>query len=258
MNRSVLRERRSLIGGNHFLRRHTTGDNTPIMVQLRILPSCSRIAALLFAILLGCSSCGTAQRDGGEKAGELIDAVGREDAVTLDRLLKQGADPNAIREGGPTALVLACHMGNYVTVKLLLDRGADVNKQASDGVTPLITAANKGLAEIVRLLLSRKANPNATMNDGWTALMCAVDRNHRAVVQMLLDAGADANVQDRSHGTTALMVASTQGHSDMVADLLRHRADPGIKDRTGKTAADLASNEEIRLLFRSQGVPESR
>lgn len=96
----------------------------------------------------------------------------------------------------------------------LVAAGADVNAKRNDGVTALWLAAQEGHTEVVNVLLAAKADVNAKKNDGGTALMAAAVNGHLPVVERLLAAGADTNT--RAEGYTPLEVAKLLGRGDVV------------------------------------------
>src|SRR5258708_4590190 len=78
---------------------------------------------------------------------------------TLERLLKQGADPNKRNDANATALMWAAN--DLEKARLLVSHGADVNARSSDMRTPLMIAARRpGNASVVKLLLDHGATPN--------------------------------------------------------------------------------------------------
>jgi ankyrin repeat protein len=61
----------------------------------------------------------------------LSEACVNSDPVMIEKLLKAGADPNAVSQQGETALMTAARTGSVESVKALLDHGADVNARRS-------------------------------------------------------------------------------------------------------------------------------
>jgi ankyrin repeat protein len=181
-----------------------------------------RAAALLCAMwLAGCNQ---------QKAPDeqLILAVRGNQVAEVQRLLAQGANPNADRvqgfEGRP-ALFHAATFGYLEIARMLIDKGANVNFGADRGeVTPLMSAALNGSAPVVALLLERGAAVGATAA-GATALTEATQRGDPEVIGVLLAAGADPNVpmpDDR----TPMCYAKGRGFGQ-VADLLREAGGRG-------------------------------
>src|SRR5436309_11355960 len=84
-------------------------------------------------------------------------------AAKLERLLKQGADPNRRNDANATALMWAAT--DLEKTRVLLGHGADVNARSTDMRTPLMIAARRpGNTAVVKLLLERGANPNPTLH----------------------------------------------------------------------------------------------
>lgn len=78
-----------------------------------------------------------------------------DDSVDVVRtLLDRGADINARRNDGFTALALAAFFGRTSIVKLLLERGADVRVVTRFGTSPAMWAKARGFREVVDLLRS--------------------------------------------------------------------------------------------------------
>ena len=164
------------------------------------------------------------------------------DLSEVERLLDNGANPNAVNDGGGTALMMGAGKGHAEVVKLLLSAGANPNFELyNSGKTALYWAVKSGHAEVVKLLLSAEANPNAANDDGETALMQAVRNGHTdaeyvKIVRMLLSAGANPNVVG-SDGWAALMIAAGLGQAEVVKLLLSEGANPNVKfDNNGVTA----------------------
>jgi ankyrin repeat protein len=76
----------------------------------------------------------------------------------LDRLLKAGADPNALGPEGETPLMLAARTGNLDAMRVLLDHHADVNaKDKLRSTTALMWATEQSHPEAVKLLIEHGA-----------------------------------------------------------------------------------------------------
>jgi ankyrin repeat protein len=81
----------------------------------------------------------------------------------------------------------AAKSGHEVVLRLLLAKGADVNAMKRDGETALVLAAGTGHEAVLRLLLEKGADVNAMKRNGETALVMAAKKGHEAVVQPLLE-----------------------------------------------------------------------
>jgi uncharacterized protein len=72
-------------------------------------------------------------------------------AACLD-LLDAGADPNAVQQGGFTALHAAAQHGDELLARLLVDRGADLTRLTEDGRTAATLAVEHGHLALAALL----------------------------------------------------------------------------------------------------------
>jgi hypothetical protein len=104
-----------------------------------------------------------------EVDGALMAAASKGKNRVLKRLLAQGANPNAIGEGGKTALIIAAQENKLKAVKLLVEAGAYVNVQDEDGLTALILASGKGNRRMVEFLIGKGADPSIKSKDGLIA-----------------------------------------------------------------------------------------
>jgi ankyrin repeat protein len=165
----------------------------------------------------------------------------RLDGIALiERLLADGADPNATLKSTPP--------------KISLDPGATLN--FGKGATPLMRAARTNDVAAMRLLIDWGADPFATLPDGTTVLMIAAgqglgplrgegprirvptEEGALHAVSLLLDMGLPVNATNDA-GNTALHASVSRG--DHVVKLLADRgADLQAKNKAGLTALDLA------------------
>jgi len=130
------------------------------------------------------------------------------------------------------ALLEAARRGELEAVRELIGRGADVDAKRGDGMTALHLAAERGHAEVAGALIDAGAAVDAGTRIGrYTPLHVAVRGGHGAVVVRLLDAGADPNAVTTNSGVTALhLAAGAVGGAGAVAALLEHGADPNARE----------------------------
>lgn len=108
------------------------------------------------------------------EAPALWSAVTQGDADTVNRLLAEGADPNARHpQLGSTPLSAAALLGHTRIVTALLDGGAQVSRRNSDGGTALHAAAFLGRVEAAELLIGRGADAAARNGRGETPMDAA-------------------------------------------------------------------------------------
>ena len=165
------------------------------------------------------------------------------------RLLQAGAKPHAANQFGVTPLSLACVNGGEQMVSLLLDAGADPKTALPGGETVLMSAARTGRVGPVRALVAKDAKVDATDARGQTALMWAAADGHAEVVDLLLKSGADAKLRLKS-GFTALLFAVRNGKLETVKVLLKTGGDPNEAiEAKGGRARGMAKNGTSALLL---------
>jgi hypothetical protein len=131
--------------------------------------------------------------------------------------------------------MVASLYGNWELAKLLLKNGADVNATRKDGGTALIETSRRGESEeLAKFLLAKGADPNARyIEDGMTPLlMWASFVGTRDVCKAMLKKGADVNARD-NQGRDALMLASKRQDSELM-QLLRARGASGAAQSEAK------------------------
>ena len=163
-------------------------------------------------------------------------AAERGNLEVVGLLLEAGADQNAARQDGKTAVMAAAQHGHFEVVRLLLEAGADQNAAETTELTALMFAAANGSLEVVRLLLEAGADQNAANECGGTALMAAAANGHLEVVRLLLEAGADKNAA-MSDGATSLFLAACFSHLEVVRLLLEAGADQNAAERSACSTA---------------------
>jgi hypothetical protein len=144
----------------------------------------------------------------GELEDKLLDAAMNGYTDNVRSLIAQGANVNARRPGGSTALISAASNGRMEIVKILIEKGADVNAYDQYGRTALLRAANSvGHIEIIKLLIDNGANMESKDEYGRTALMQAVSSARNAnAVRTLIEKGANVNAKNKM-GDTALSMS---------------------------------------------------
>jgi ankyrin repeat protein len=177
---------------------------------------------------------------------EIFKAIESHDAVTLARLLAEGADANSV-EGkyNWSALHAAIeeleHGGPVESLVLLLRHGAAV--EGSDEVrdaTPLLMAIFRGQQEAVRILLAMGADVNVVGSEGDSPLRWAVEQEDVQLVALLLNCGAASTINEAGGitGMSALGHAVSRLNEPLVRLLISAGAEPGALDADRQTAAE--------------------
>ena len=176
----------------------------------------------------------------GTKAGSYEDffvAVMRDDASSVETLLRRGFDPNSRDPKGQPGINLAVQRDSARTLKVLLAHpDIDVNTNNAAGENALMLAALKGDLPLCERMLERGGRVD---QDGWAPLHYAATGPNMRIIDLLLRRGAtvDALSPNRS---TPLMMAARYGSDEGVQILLDHGADPKRRNERDLSAADFA------------------
>ena len=166
---------------------------------------------------------------------QLVNAAAVNDAAAVGQLIDKGADVNARRADGATALLWAAHWDDLDTVNALLAAGANVNAADDHGVTALERAAENASLRMVERLLAADADVNTSQVSGLTPLMTASRTGNAEVVRALVAHGADVNAATAETRSTALMWAVAEPHPEIVDVLLAAGADAHASTAKGIT-----------------------
>jgi hypothetical protein len=160
-------------------------------------------------------------------------AAGNRDEVV--RLVRAGADPDAVSPGGLPLVAWPILQGNADGVGALLDSGANPNRPVPAAGTVMTWAAKAGDPRILEAFLERGGDANASSRDREPLTRVAALAGRWDNVQRLVEHGAavDAAAQD-DEGDTLLAYYSA-GQFDKAHWLLEHGADP--EHRITKAAA---------------------
>ncbi|MDD9901292.1 MAG: ankyrin repeat domain-containing protein [Alphaproteobacteria bacterium] len=172
------------------------------------------------------------------KPSLLFTAAKSGNAAAIDRLCKNGTNPDVRDKTQMTPLMWAVHEGQEDAVTALLDKGADVNAQCGDGWTPLYYAAVRGHRDVFFMLLDNGADVNIRDANNQTLLMhMSAASGYIWEQQRLIEEGVDVNAID-NEGNTALIKAAVTYQVANIELLVRAGADPDIKNQNDETAWD--------------------
>ena len=171
--------------------------------------------AFIIAVFFIVSGCATVPKT------PLMKASANGDALTVEKLIAEGANINEPDGEGKTPLMHALQYQNAELAEYLIKKGADVNSKDKYGYTALYYAINYPINyQILELLIIKNANINAQDYRGYTVLHSVVqtygDDDSLKIAEYLLDKNIDASIKD-AEGLTALRHAIIFKNVDMVA-----------------------------------------
>jgi ankyrin repeat protein len=195
----------------------------------------------------------------------VADAAMRGDVTAIRALLKDGADVNAARGDGMSALHWAAERNNAELADMLVYAGANVAAVTRIGqYTPLHVAARAGSDAVAAVLVKAGAVVDAkALPSGATPLHLAASAGSAAIVTRLIDAGADKNAREAEWGQTPLIFAAAFNRVEAIKALTAKGADPNITstfiDIPQRNALDRAANQRQQKVLESFGVgPEKQ
>jgi ankyrin repeat protein len=184
------------------------------------------------------------------KALELAEAVDRNDAADVRRLIKQeGVNPDVIFDESAMPMVAwPVFNKNLPGLKLLLDNGADPNARRIDSQrtsgqqrnNALVFAAGNADSRYLTMLLNYGGDPNTHNSNGEPLTYVATLQDQWPNVKVLIENGANINeglYAPESYNTVVAWYSSF-GNFEQVYWLLQHGADPTRTIETQKGSAD--------------------
>lgn len=163
----------------------------------------------------------------------------------VDKVLKLGADVDAVDEDGYTPLFLALDGNNFYTARKLIAAGCDVNHVSGAGETPILICARQSVLNGMGVLLDSNRVDLSCRYKSNTAFYYAVHFDDISLLKRLIEQGADINSQNKDN-RTPLMRAIKRSKIETMQFLLENNANVNLVDSFNNTALHLASYSFVR------------
>jgi ankyrin repeat protein len=140
---------------------------------------------ITFILFIGITFSATAQ----SKNDKLYQAIVKNDVEKTEKLIKQGADVNFVKQSGPwmkvSLLITAVNNKNLEITKVLLENKADVNWKDGFNTSAILYGANSGDVELIKLLLKYGADINDNDGKGNTVLSAAKESQNPEMIKFI-------------------------------------------------------------------------
>jgi len=121
---------------------------------------------------------------------------GHADDVRVLTRMSAGANDNAQRNDGVSALHVASRTGRTDIVKLLLENGADIETRDINGCTPLWIAAANGHGEVIETLIASGADADAISYNRYLPFHAAIENGYTDAAVTLLELDNSTKLAD--------------------------------------------------------------
>jgi ankyrin repeat protein len=169
------------------------------------------------------------------KVAELAVAAAKGDTKSVDRLVADGANVNAVGEYAQTPLFWSLYAHNKKGFQHLLEKGSDPNARDQNGDGVIHLAAEDEDPEFLQLALANRGNPNLRDSRGVfpTPIFRALQPIRNDNLRLLIASGADMNA--RASVTMETPMISAGNKYDKVYILMQAGADYRVADVWGYT-----------------------
>ena len=162
----------------------------------------------------------------------LMNAALNVNVEVVKSLIKKGADPSLIDNGGWNSLHHAAQGGDTDIISLIHTHLPDIDSKTREGDTPLMLAALCGKLHAVKWFLEKGATVACECNRGWNTLHCAAKGGDTDIISLIHT--HLPNIESKTgDGYTPLMVAALAGKLHAVQWLHEKGATVTIKDKSG-------------------------
>lgn len=177
---------------------------------------------------------------------EAFDKQVKQLPATIEFLVAQGVDINAVNNEGGTAFSLAACKGKVKLLQTLHDLGALPSVRDESGRTALMYAAFYNELEAVRFLIDLGMDVEEVENDGYSAFIIAAEAGHEDIVRYFVQNDLVSDIDARlDNGCTAAYRAFINNNDDIGVYLIQQGADPNASNEDGYTPflVALANND---------------
>ncbi|CAL1263953.1 unnamed protein product [Larinioides sclopetarius] len=192
------------------------------------LKTAAGVGDLLFVKYCIHKGCGINLRSKSSDISALDLAVLNGHVEVVSYLIDCGADVNAARHDGTTALEIAVTKNRKNIVNILINKNAEISVEKERRY--LLSAISSGHEDIVEYFLVRNPSNGAPRPESQEyPLHTAVLIGHLNIVKMLLELGVMIGINDKNkYSLTPLQIASENGHCEIARLLLLNGAEPNI------------------------------
>ncbi|XP_060553271.1 serine/threonine-protein phosphatase 6 regulatory ankyrin repeat subunit C-like isoform X2 [Ruditapes philippinarum] len=206
-------------------------------------------------LLLGYGAQVEAKGGKGKETPLHIAARTKEGEKCADMLLKSGADVNAFKENGETAMHIAARSGQQSMISALLEDGADPTAFSKAGETPLHMAVRhchlEVAREIIQYVTRHKSRIDAIMlvnqqnYEGETSVHYAAGLSKALahdefedtdLMKLLLEHNGDTNIHSKMTYETPLHYAARSGNDDVMLEMVKHIGVINIQNAVNRQA----------------------
>lgn len=147
---------------------------------------------------------------------DIIEAIERDNLISVKKLLKDGINPNMQIEEEPLLVFAIKQRASLEVIKAINEAGGDIFYSNEDGVSVLDEAIGAKNLELVKFLVNSGVDVNSTKRlSGFTPLMLASSLGSIDIVRFLLENGVNKEVKDKNN-LTALEYATRTGQNKII------------------------------------------